>query len=154
MEFEISRFCIESCAVIKVRKNKKVVKRFELEKSRKVSVAAGEGRGERLGLKILPAPCKNHHCNHHGVIMVRCVHGHLAHCKNHHCNHQGDRSERLDDRARLNTAGQQSCLACFIFQSDGGFFLLSKWFFSWSTILSPSIFPSTDHFLAGVRGLE
>ena len=42
MEFEISKFRIESCAVIKVRKNKKVVKRFELKKSRKVSVAAGK----------------------------------------------------------------------------------------------------------------
>ena len=39
----------------------------KLEKSRKVSVAAGEGRGERLGLKILPAPCKTPHCNHPAI---------------------------------------------------------------------------------------
>ena len=56
--------------------------------------------------------------------------------------YQGDRGERLDDRARLNTS-RQGRLACFSFQSDGGVFIfqsdggvLSSWltilFFPWN----------------------
>ena len=63
-----------------------------------------------------------HHPNHH-----------YHHCHHHHAYQQGEWGEGLDDRTRLHTTWQQSCLACLIFQSDGQFCDNLGWeLFSWN----------------------